>query len=417
MVPISAPAVRSVSTQFDHLQSQTSQTLELLSMLWWDIDYTRIITYIYILYMQSCAYFLYILTFTIIYLCWYFWFDPFSSRKIGMESTNRGSSDPPRRSFVSQAKADKAPTGWSSYRCDHFYDICWSTFQLASLGSFQVYIDTQGAQLRTWKIYPKTTDDQFRHDGKADGQRSCWQFTLWKALSFWILWGCWWSQQHFLAEGEKTNNRSSRRSHETAQRDQMQNCLVIWRLEDSSLPCGRLVWCIFVIPTRSKLQASWAWPSIEQQTCCDDLLWRGWLIGGNLSNSDSGCACGSCRSLFVSSFYLLFVLFVCLLACLFVLLLLSLVGRLVGLFCRCRRRRRRRCCCCCSNLCEHATCPHVLFIVPASQDLPLYYIQLDRQRLKAWIYLRVMSEVAFDWQIPGGFTTCWMNLEDWSIHS
>lgn len=70
-----------------------------------------------------------------------------------------------------------------------FYDICWSTFQLASLGSFQVYIDTQGAQLRTWKIYPKTTDDQFRHDGKADGQRSCWQFTLWKALSFWILWG------------------------------------------------------------------------------------------------------------------------------------------------------------------------------------------------------------------------------------
>ena len=125
MAPILAQAV---STQFDHLQSQTSQTLELLSMLWWDIDYTLIIilyNYIYTynhvyLYMQSCAYFLYILTFTIIYLCWYFWFDPFSSRKIGMESTNRGSSDPPRRSFVSQANADKAPTGWSSYRCDHF---------------------------------------------------------------------------------------------------------------------------------------------------------------------------------------------------------------------------------------------------------------------------------------------------------
>lgn len=107
-----------------------------------------------------------------------------------MESTNRGSSDPPRRSFVSQAKADKAPTGWSSYRCDHFLRYLLVNFSTCFPGILdQVYIDTQGAQLRTWKIYPKTTDDQFRHDGKADGQRSCWQFTLWKALSFWILWG------------------------------------------------------------------------------------------------------------------------------------------------------------------------------------------------------------------------------------
>jgi len=348
-----------------------------------------------------------------------FWFDPFSSRlfsawnqQIEVHQIHLDGALSPKQRLTRLQRGDH-PTDVMV-----FCDICWSTFQLASLGSW----------IRSTLIRKELSCEPERYTLKQRMTSSGMMERLMdrdpagsllfeRPSHFGFCGGaCWWSQQHFLAEGEKTNNRSSRRSHETAQRDQMQNCLVIWRLEDSSLPCGRLVWCIFVIPTRSKLQASWAWPSIEQQTCCDDLLWRGWLIGGNLSNSDSGCACGSCRSLFVSSFYLFFVLFVCLLACLFDLLLLSLVGRLVGLFCRCRRRRRRRCCCC-SNLCEHATCPHVLFIVPASQDLPLYYIQLDRQRLKAWIYLRVMSEVAFDWQIPGGFTTCWMNLEDWSIHS
>ena len=204
----------------------------------------------------------------------------------------------------------------------------------------------RSSDLRIWKIYPEATHDQFRH-GKADGQRSCWQFALWKAGSF-RGGACWWSQQNFLAEGEKAIIDLPEGLTKAVQRDQMQNNLLTLRLEDSSVPCGRLVWCIVVIP--SKLQATWAWPSYEQQTCCDDLLWWGWLIGGNLNDPgslqqwkwfhgcDSGCACGCgcCRCLFVCLFVCLIVwffdvLFVRLLASLFCCFLVWLVGGLVGL--------------------------------------------------------------------------------------
>lgn len=141
--------------------------------------------------MQSCEYFLYILTVAFVHFFDLILFSShlFSAWNQQQQRFIRSTSTElclPSKGWQGSNGVIILPT-WSFFII--FYDICWSTFQLASLGSFQVYIDTQGAQLRTWKIYPKTTDDQFRHDGKADGQRSCWQFTLWKALSFWILWG------------------------------------------------------------------------------------------------------------------------------------------------------------------------------------------------------------------------------------